>query len=188
MPAHEFSTRRSHRVSVRALWFLPLELAALVFFILKVAACVHCLQPWRVTWTVGRHRNLLLLAPRWWAHVVEEFRWECAFFCVALMVLAHDAAESGRVMTSAVARGAIATKLTPIAPGFCAAAPVGSSCLATRSPAALALLPAVVVGIDANARPLKILPCAMQKTTKRITTAAVCSQDISRRPGATPIT
>ena len=50
-------------------------------------------------------------------YVVEELRFGNAhFFTVALMVLAYDRAESGKVLTPAVALAiAIATKITPLA-------------------------------------------------------------------------
>ncbi len=140
---------------------LPVELAALVFFVLKAAACVY------VTSVVARHvglpaahRHVLL-----WAlvlvggYVVEEFRYgNVHFFCIALMVLAYDAAESGRVMTPAAALAlAIATKLTPIVLlGYFALRRRGAICLATAAVlVALALLPAAVVGTAVNARLLK---------------------------------
>jgi len=49
-------------------------------------------------------------------YVVEEFHYGNAhFFCIALMVFAFDAAESGHVLRPAAALGiAIATKLTPV--------------------------------------------------------------------------
>jgi hypothetical protein len=49
-------------------------------------------------------------------YVIEEFHYgNVHFFCIALMVYAFDAAESGRIMRPAAALGiAIATKVTPV--------------------------------------------------------------------------
>jgi len=178
MPAHEFRYAPVIAFLFVPFGFLPLELAALVFFILKVAACVYIAAVVaRHAGLSAAHRNLLLLALLLvGGYVVEEFRYGNAhFFCVALMVLAYDAAESGRVMTSAVALAvAIATKLTPIALlGYFALRRRWVLCLATAAVlVALALLPAVVVGIDANARLLKGFSVyAMQKIDEEDTNA-----------------
>ena len=141
--------------------WLPLELAALVFFALKLAAT------WYVGVTVGRHAGLP--AGRRWVlvvaflivggYVAEEFRFGNAhFFVIALLVFAYDQAEAGRVLAPAAALAvAIATKIAPLA----LLAYFGwrrryALCAVTVAMAGVLLvLPAVVLGRAGNERQLR---------------------------------
>jgi len=117
-PAHGFRYAPAIAFLFLPFGWLPLGAAAFSFFVLKVAAVVY------VGVVVGRYVEhstpiatliavSLLLAG---GYVIEEFRYgNFHFFCIALMVLAFDAAESGRVVRPAVALAiAIAAKLTPV--------------------------------------------------------------------------
>jgi Glycosyltransferase family 87 len=141
--------------------YLPLELAALAFFALKLAAI------WYVGATVARHaglsegrRQVLLIAFLIvGGYIAEELRFGNAhFLCVTLMVFAYDRAEAGSVLLPASALAvAIATKLTPLALlAYFAFRRRGALCLMTVALLALLILaPAVVIGSAANARELR---------------------------------
>jgi len=141
--------------------FLPLELAALVFFALKLVAL------WYVGATVARHvglsargRQVLLIAlVVVGGYVVEELRFGNAhFFCIALMVFAYDQAESGHVLKPAVALAvAIAMKLTPLALlAYFAVRRRWYLSLSTIAIVGLLLvLPGSVIGTAENARQLR---------------------------------
>jgi Glycosyltransferase family 87 len=141
--------------------WLPLELAALAFFALKLAAM------WYVGATVARHaglsegrRQVLLIAFLIvGGYIAEELRFGNAhFLCVTLMVFAYDRAEAGSVLLPASALAvAIATKLTPLALlAYFAFRRRGALCLMTVALLALLILaPAVVIGSAANARELR---------------------------------
>ena len=87
--------------------------------------CLKLAALWWVGATMARHARALDWGRGLFAlafvivggYVVEELRFGNAhFFTVALMVLAYDRAESGKVLTPAVALAiAIATKITPLA-------------------------------------------------------------------------
>jgi Glycosyltransferase family 87 len=141
--------------------WLPLELAALAFFALKLAAM------WYVGATVARHAGLsegrrqvfliaFLIAG---GYIAEELRFGNAhFLVVTLMVFAYDRAEAGSVLLPASALAvAIATKLTPMALlAYFAFRRRGAVCLVTAAILALLILaPAVVIGSAANARELR---------------------------------
>jgi Glycosyltransferase family 87 len=141
--------------------WLSLELAALAFFALKLAAV------WYVGSTVGRHAGLsegrrlvlivafLIVA----GYMVEEFRFgNVHFLVVVLMVFAFDRAESGAVLLPALALAiAIAIKITPVALlAYFAIRRRGTVCLATAAILAfLIVAPAAVMGSAANARELR---------------------------------
>jgi hypothetical protein len=141
--------------------WLPLELAALAFFALKLAAL------WYVGATVARHAGLLerrrqvcliafLIVG---GYMAEELRFgNVHFLCVTLMVFAYDRAEAGSVLLPAAALAvAIATKITPVALlAYFAFRRRGAVCLATVAILALLILaPALVMGSAANARELR---------------------------------
>jgi hypothetical protein len=141
--------------------WLPLELAALAFFALKLAAL------WYVGATVARHAGLLerrrqvsliafLIVG---GYIAEELRFgNVHFLCVTLMVFAYDRAEAGSVLLPAAALAvAIATKITPVALlAYFAFRRRGAVCLATVAILALLILaPALVMGSAANARELR---------------------------------
>jgi hypothetical protein len=141
--------------------WLPLELAALLFFALKLAAL------WYVGATVARHAGLPVQHRRVFliaflvagGYIVEELRFGNAhFLCVALMVFAYDRAESGSVLAPAAALAvAMATKLTPVALlAYFAFRRRGALCLSTIAIVALlVVLPAAMVGYAENARQLR---------------------------------
>jgi Glycosyltransferase family 87 len=141
--------------------WLPLELAALAFFALKLAAL------WYVGATVARHaglsqgrRQVLLMAFLIvGGYIAEELRFgNVHFFCVALMVFAYDRAEAGSELLPAAALAvAIATKVTPVALlAYFALRRRSAVCLATVSILALLIVaPAVVMGSAANVRELR---------------------------------
>jgi hypothetical protein len=141
--------------------WLPLELAALAFFALKLAAM------WYVGATVARHaglserrRDVFLIAFLIvGGYIAEELRFGNAhFLVVTLMVFAYDRAEAGSVLLPAAALAvAIATKLTPMALlAYFAFRRRGAICLVTVAILALLILaPAVVMGSAANARELR---------------------------------
>lgn len=141
--------------------WLSLELAALAFFALKLAAL------WYVGATVARHaglsegqRHVFLIAFLIvGGYIAEELRFgNVHFLCVTLMVFAYDRAEAGSVLLPAAALAvAIATKITPVALlAYFALRRRGAVCLATAAILALLILaPALVMGSAANARELR---------------------------------
>jgi alpha-1,2-mannosyltransferase len=150
--------------------WLPLELAALAFFALKLAAL------WYIGVTVARHAGLsawrrqVLLAAFLvvGGYLVEEFRFgNVHFLCIALLVFAYDRVESGQVLTPAAALAvAIATKLTPVALlAYFAFRRRAAVCLTTIAILCLLIVfPAVVIGTAANARELRAFATyAMEK-------------------------
>ena len=169
--------------------WLPLEVAALAFFALKLAAV------WYVGATVARHAGLS--EGRWQVfviaflivggYIVEELRFgNVHFLIVALMVFAYDRAEAGSVLLPAAALAvAIAIKLTPVALlGYLAFRRRGAVCLVTVAILAfLIVAPAAVMGSAANARELRAYATyAAEKIDEDVTTMrfAVCSCGTSR--------
>ena len=142
------------------LGWLPLEVAALAFFALKLAAL------WYVSATIARHAGLssgrqqvfLLAFVIAGGYIAEEFRFgNVHFFCVTLMVYAYDRTEAGDVLLPAAALAiAIATKLTPLGLlAYFAVRRRAAVCVATISLlAVLILAPAIAMGSAANAREL----------------------------------
>jgi Glycosyltransferase family 87 len=140
---------------------LPLEAAALAFFVLKLAAF------WYVGVTVTRHlgmsahkRGVLIAAFLLiGGYIAEELRFGNAhFFCIALMVLAFDRAEAGQVLAPAVAMAvAIAMKITPIGlVVYFALRRRFALCLATVAVLCLLLVaPAAIIGTAGNVRQLR---------------------------------
>jgi hypothetical protein len=141
--------------------WLPLELAALAFFALKLAAM------WYVGATIARHvglsegrRQVFLIAFLIvGGYIAEELRFgNVHFFCIALMVFAYDRAEAGAVLLPAAALAvAIATKITPLALlAYFALRRRVAVCLATVTILAfLIVAPALVMGSAANGRELR---------------------------------
>ena len=139
----------------------PLEVAALAFFALKLAAL------WYVGATIARHAGLS--EGRWQVllvaflvvggYIVEELRFgNVHFLVVALMVFAYDRAWAGSVLVPAAALAvAIAIKLTPVALlAYFAFRRRGAVCVATAAILALLVVaPAAVMGSAANARELR---------------------------------
>jgi hypothetical protein len=141
-------------------WF-SLETSAFLFFCLKLAAL------WWVGATIARRigstgwgRGAFLLAFLVvGGYLVEELRFGNAHvFVVALMVLAFDRTESGKVATPAIALAiAVATKLTPLALlAYFALRRRTAVCVATLVVlGALVLMPALVMGMTGNLRQLR---------------------------------
>jgi hypothetical protein len=156
VPPHGFRYAPAMAVLFVPLAFFPLEVAAFIFFSLKVAAFVY------VGDLVARHlglparrRTLMLMSLLFvGGYVVEEFRYgNFHFFSLALMALAFDFAERGKIGIPAAALGlAIATKLTPVMLlGYFALRRRVALCLATVAVLVLVwLLPAAVVGFRMN--------------------------------------
>ncbi len=143
------------------LGWLPLEFAALAFFVLKLAAA------WYVGATVARHAGLpegrrqvfLIAFLIVGGYIAEELRFgNVHFLVVTLMVFAYDRAEAGSVLLPAAALAvAIAIKITPIALlAYFAVRRRGAVCLATAAILAILIVaPAAVIGSATNARELR---------------------------------
>jgi Glycosyltransferase family 87 len=156
IPAHGFRYAPAIAFLFVPFGWLPLRVAAFLFYALKVGAVLY------VGSVVGRYvggsnstRMLMLAALLVTAgYVIEEFHYGNAhFFCIALMVFAFDAAESGRVVRPAAALGiAIATKLTPVLLlAYLAWRRRVMLCVATLVVLLIiAILPAVLVGYRMN--------------------------------------
>ena len=118
IPPHGFRYAPVFAFLFAPLALLPLDVAAFLFVALKGAAIVYIGDvasrflgvPRRVTFLVGI--SILLVA----GYAVEELRYgNFHFLCVALMILAFESAEAGRVWLPATALAlAIAAKLTPL--------------------------------------------------------------------------
>jgi hypothetical protein len=148
---------------VLALLFVPLALmpvpvAAFLFFCLKIPAFIYM---WRVVLRriapPPPHGRLVLLSVLvTGGYLAEEFRnGNLHFFVIALMVLAFDLAERGRVAIPAGALAlAIAAKLLPavLLAYFVIRRRFAVSLATLAALAALAVAPAAVVGWDDNAR------------------------------------
>ena len=140
---------------------LPLEAAALLFFLLKIAAFVYVGS--LVAGYLGvpnRARALMLVSLACvGGYVVEEMRFgNFHFFSVMLMVMAFVTAERGKVAVPAAALAvAIATKLMPVMLlGYLALRRRVAVCLATLAVLALiALVPSAFVGYQTNNRLLE---------------------------------
>lgn len=152
---------------------LPLRAASIAFFATQVAA----------VWWMGRVVSRRLGAPAWTLPVFvgaflltggylgEDLQFGNAhILCIALMVLAWDDAESGRVVRPSVALAfAILMKLTPLALlGWCAARGRVRLTLTTVAVTALLLVaPAAVFGPSVNARELRAFRAyALEKATE----------------------
>jgi len=141
--------------------WLSLELAALAFFALKLAAL------WYVGATVARHASLfegrrqafLIAFLIVGGYIAEELQFgNVHFLVIALMVFAYDRAEAGsRLLPAAALAVTIATKVTPVALlAYFALRRRGAVCLATVAILVLLVLaPALVMGSAANARELR---------------------------------
>jgi Glycosyltransferase family 87 len=135
---------------------LPLEAAALVFFLLKTAAFVYVGSLVAGYLGVSSRARTLMLASLVCVggYVVEEFRYgNFHFLSVMLMVVAFVKAEQGKVAVPAAALAlAIATKLMPVMllpylalrrrAGVCAATIVAL--------AFIAIVPSAIVGYQTN--------------------------------------
>lgn len=171
---------------------LPLQWAALLFFMLKVAAIGYA---GRVlmrragvpeTWSLPL-MALLLVA----GFVVEEIRYGNAhLFVVALMVLAFDRVERGAVLGPSIALAvAIAIKITPLALlGYFALRRRVAVCAGTViALGGLAIAPAAVVGFDANGRLLHaFVRYAIEKTTESDNYSLKGVLDRAFAPSASP--
>jgi hypothetical protein len=140
---------------------LPLEAAALLFFLLKIAAFVYVGS--LVAGYLGvpnRARALMLVSIACvGGYVVEEFRYgNFHFFSVTLMVMAFVTAERGKIAVPAVALAvAIATKLMPVMLlGYLALRRRAAVCAATLVVLAIiALVPSAIIGYRTNNRLLE---------------------------------
>jgi Glycosyltransferase family 87 len=156
VPPHGFRYAPAIAFLLVPLGWLPLEVAAFLFFSLKVAAFVYVgALVARYMGLPARRRALMLTSLLFvGGYVVEEFRYgNVHFFCVALMALAFDSAERGKIAIPATALGlAIAIKLTPIMLlGYFALRRRVGLCLATVGVLVLVwVAPAMVVGYQLN--------------------------------------
>jgi alpha-1,2-mannosyltransferase len=118
VPPHGFRYAPVFAFLFAPLALVPLDVAAFLFIALKGATIVYIGDvasrflgvPRRATLLIGI--SILLVA----GYAVEEFRYgNFHFLCLALMVLAFESAEAGRVWLPASALAlAIAAKLTPL--------------------------------------------------------------------------
>lgn len=143
------------------LGWLPLEAAALLFFCLKLAVL------WWVGQVIARRLDHGALETGVFiaafvvvgGYLAEEMRFgNVHLFIVALMVLAFDGVERGRVAMPAAALAiAVATKITPLALlGYFALKRRVAVCVATLAMlVALVVLPALPMGVNGNMRQLR---------------------------------
>lgn len=156
VPPHGFRYAPAIAFLFVPLGLLPLEAAAFLFFGLKVAAFVYVgALVSRYMGLADRHRALMLMSLLFvGGYVVEEFRYgNFHFFSVALMALAFDSAERGKIAIPATALGlAIAAKLTPIMLlAYFALRRRVALCVATVGVLVLMwVLPSTVVGFRTN--------------------------------------
>jgi hypothetical protein len=159
--AHGFRYAPAIAFLLVPLGWLPLEVAALLFFWLKVAALFYIgtVVMRRIGLRTRAQSTILLAVACVGGYLAEELRYgNVHLFVITLMVYAMDAEASGEVAAPAVALGvAIATKLTPVLLlVYFLMRRRFAVCVATISVlAALAMLPATVVGLKANARLLE---------------------------------
>jgi hypothetical protein len=156
VPPHGFRYAPAIALLFVPFGLLPLAAAAFVFFALKAAALLY------VSVVVDRHAGrpapdrtrATIAVVVVGGYLVEEFRYgNFHFFCVALMVAAFDAAESGRVLAPAAALGvAIAAKLTPLllVPYFALRRRFAVCAATVGTLVVLAVLPAPIVGFRMN--------------------------------------
>ncbi|MGE3509082.1 MAG: glycosyltransferase family 87 protein [Vicinamibacterales bacterium] len=158
MPPHGFRYLPAVAFLFVPFALLPLEMAAGLFYVLKLAAFVYLAR------TVAR---LAGFAPERWGppllaalvvagYAAEEMRYgNIHLFTVALMVYAYDRAEQKEVVGPAVALAlAIATKITPLAllGYFVLRRRVALAAGTVVALVVLLLAPAAVIGAAANAR------------------------------------
>jgi hypothetical protein len=159
--AHGFRYAPAIAFMLVPLGWLPLEASALLFFALKVAALFYVgMVVMRRVGLRGRAQSTMLFAVVCvGGYLAEELRYgNVHLFVIALMVFAMDTEASGGVLAPALALGvAIATKLTPaLLLVYFLMRRRFAVCVATIGVlAALALLPALAVGLNANARLLE---------------------------------
>ena len=156
VPPHGFRYAPAIALLFVPFGLLPLEAAAFLFFGLKVAAFVYVgAFVARYMGLPDRHRALMLMSLLFvGGYVVEEFRYgNFHFFSVALMALAFDSAERGKIAIPATALGlAIAAKLTPIMLlGYFALRRRVAVCVATVGVLVVVwVFPSTVVGFRTN--------------------------------------
>jgi alpha-1,2-mannosyltransferase len=156
LPAHGFRYAPAIAWMFVPFGLLPLAAAAFAFYLVQVGAIVYIISAGRrYVGPNDRWPRLAVAAGVATAgYVLEALRYGNAHLvCVALMVFAFVAAESGRPARSGVALGvAIATKITPLL----LLAYLGwrrryAACLySIAALAALAALPIAAVGVDRN--------------------------------------
>jgi hypothetical protein len=140
---------------------LPLQWSALAFYCLKLAALwwMGAVTARRAGWSGWGAGAFALAFVIVGGYLVEELRFGNAhLFCVWLMVLAYDRAESGEVLVPAVALSiAIAAKLTPLALlAYFAVRRRVAICSATVALlGVLIVLPAALTGWAFNVRELR---------------------------------
>lgn len=171
VPSHGFRYAPALAFLFAPLALLPLEAAAFLFFLAKVAAMVY------IAGVVARHLGLigrvstlvLLSLVVVGGYLVEEFRYgNFHFLMVAMMVWAFDSVERGRTVGPALAMAvAIAAKVTPVLlVGYFALRRRAAVCIATLAALVLLLVaPAATLGWGTNARLLEgFARYALQKT------------------------
>ena len=161
MPGHNFRYTPVMAFLFVPLALVPLPVAALAFYVLKLGALVYIGHTILARAGVASHvRPVTLLALFIVAgYAVEELRFGNAqVLCVALMVFAFNAVDERRVVAPAGALGvAIAMKMTPaVLLGYFALRRRGLVCLATMTVLVLlAVAPAAIVGWQRNTRLLR---------------------------------
>jgi hypothetical protein len=171
VPSHGFRYAPVFAFLFVPLALLPLQLAAFLFFVAKVAAMVYVARVVaRHLGLAGRVTSLVLLAllvVR--GYLVEELRYgNYHFLMVALMVFAFDGVERGKTAGPGFALAmAIAAKVTPVLlAGYFALRHRIAACVATLVALVLLLVaPAAVVGWNTNTHLLDgFVKYAVQKT------------------------
>lgn len=156
VPAHGYRYAPAIAFLFVPLGLLSLEAAALLFFVLKVAAFAYVgALVARYLGVPGHHHRLMLASLLFvGGYVAEEFRYgNFHFFSVALMAFAFVSASRGNVIgPSAALAVAIAAKLTPVLLlAYFAMRRRVAVCAATVGLVALiGVLPAAVVGVEQN--------------------------------------
>jgi hypothetical protein len=174
MPSHGFRYAPVIAFLMMPIGWLPIEIAALLLYALKLAAAAYMGSVVaRRTGMPPAHRRYLIAAFLIvGGYVAEEFRYgNVHFLTVAAMVFAFDTAESGRTLAPSLALGlAIATKVTPLALlGYFAIRRRAAVCVATAAVLlGLALAPAAWMGVEANTRLLRAFATyAVQKVDEQ---------------------
>ena len=171
VPSHGFRYAPALALLFAPMALLPLDVAAFLFYLVKVAAIVYVARVVaRRFGILHRVTTLLLLSLLVvGGYLVEEMRYgNFHFLTVALMVAAFDGVERGRIAAPAVALAvAIASKVTPLLLlGYFALQRRVAVCVATVAALVVLLVaPAMVVGWTTNAHLLEgFARYAVQKT------------------------
>ena len=158
MPGHNFRYTPVMAFLFVPLALVPLPVAAVAFYLAKLAALVYISRTMLTRAGVESHTRAITLLSLFIVagYAVEELRFGNAqILCMALMIFAFNAVEERRVVAPAAALGiAIAMKMTPaVLLGYFALRRRVLVCLATIAAlVVLAAAPAAVVGWQRNAR------------------------------------